>query len=264
MTAPHLLEKLINAGRLLCGSAHSRRRQYQILQNLDDHALSDIGITRDDIRRGIATRKRCTPDGDDTLARCAKPARARIARSAGVPPPVTVRDTRVEDMPQVLAIYAHYVLRSLSTFEEIPPSLDELLQRRALILRLGLPYLVAELDGDIVGYTYATGYRPRAAYRHTIENSVYVAPGLTGHGVGSALLHALIRQCGAGPWQQMVAVIGNSGNAGSIALHRRMGFDQVGTLKSVGFKHGKWVDTVIMQRSLTDEPAPIASHANTA
>lgn len=173
-------------------------------------------------------------------------------------PAVTVRDAEVSDMAGVQAIYAHHVLNSLATFEQIPPSLDELTARRDAVLRAGLPYLVAELDGRIVGYTYATAYRPRPAYRHTIEDSVYVADGMAGHGIGSALLAELISRCERGDWRQMLAVIGNSGNAGSLALHRRMGFQPVGTLKSVGFKFGQWVDTVLMQRPLGDGDGTLA------
>jgi phosphinothricin acetyltransferase len=155
-------------------------------------------------------------------------------------------------MTEVQAIYAHHVLHGLATFEEMPPSVDEMLSRRASVLSLGFPYLVAEMDGRIAGYSYATAYRARPAYRHTIENSVYVAGGLGGRGIGTALLTALIARCEAGPWRQMLAIIGNSGNTSSIALHRRLGFEHVGTLKSVGFKFGRWVDTVLMQRPLGD------------
>jgi L-amino acid N-acyltransferase YncA len=166
--------------------------------------------------------------------------------------PVLVRDTTEADMPAVQAIYAEQVLHGLSTFEEVPPSAGELAQRRAGVLALGLPYLAAELDGRVVGYSYATLYRPRAAYRHTIENSVYVAEGLRGKGIGAALLGALIQRCETGPWRQMIAVIGNSANTGSIELHRSLGFRPVGTLRDVGFKLGHWVDTVLMQRQLGD------------
>ena len=161
-----------------------------------------------------------------------------------------VRDARDADLAAVQAIYAHHVLRGLATFEEVPPSVDELAGRRAAVLALGLPYLVAEAEGRVVGYCYATSYRPRPAYRYTIEDSVYVADGLAGRGIGVALLAALITRCEAGAWRQMIAIIGNSENAGSIALHRRFGFLPVGTLASVGFKHGRWVDSVIMQRAL--------------
>jgi phosphinothricin acetyltransferase len=173
-------------------------------------------------------------------------------------PAVTVRDAQDADMAAVQAIYAYHVLNSLATFEETPPSVDELLARRDTVLRAGLPYLVGELGGQVVGYSYAIAYRPRPAYRHTIEDSVYVADGMGGHGIGSALLGELIARCERGNWRQMLAVIGNSGNAGSLALHRRMGFQPVGTLTSVGFKFGRWVDTVLMQRPLGDGDGTLA------
>jgi L-amino acid N-acyltransferase YncA len=153
-------------------------------------------------------------------------------------------------MGSVQKIYEHHVLHGLATFEELPPSVEELLARRAAVLDLGLAYLVAERAGAILGYSYATFYRPRPAYRHTVEDSVYLAEGLGGQGIGTALLAELIRRCEAGPWRQMLAVIGNSGNAGSIGLHRKLGFEHTGTLRSVGFKLGRWVDTVLMQRAL--------------
>ncbi|NTI19328.1 N-acetyltransferase [Agrobacterium rhizogenes] len=161
-----------------------------------------------------------------------------------------IRDASDGDMEAIRDIYTHHVLHGLATFEGVPPSADELRSRRASVLGVGLPYLVAELNGEIVGYSYATAYRPRPAYRFSIEDSVYVADGLGGRGVGSALLQELIARCEKGPWRQMLAVIGNSGNAGSLALHRRMGFQPIGTFKSAGFKLGRWVDTVLMQRAL--------------
>jgi len=163
---------------------------------------------------------------------------------------IAVRDATDADLAAVQAIYAHHVRYGLATFEEVPPSMAELGARRAAVLALGLPYLVAEAAGVVVGYCYATSYRARPAYRYTIEDSVYVAEGLGGRGIGAALLGALIARCEAGPWRQMIAIIGNSENAGSIALHRRLGFHTVGTLASVGFKLGRWVDSVVMQRAL--------------
>jgi L-amino acid N-acyltransferase YncA len=165
-------------------------------------------------------------------------------------PSPLVRDATEHDMASVQAIYAEHVLHGLASFEETPPSLDEMLSRRASVLRLRLPYLVAELGGRVVGYSYASSYRPRPAYRYTVEDSVYIAPELGGRGLGTALLRSLIARCEAGPWRQMLAVIGDSGNEASIALHRRMGFQLTGTFKSVGFKLGRWVDSVLMQRSL--------------
>ena len=153
-------------------------------------------------------------------------------------------------MAAVLDIYAHHVLNSLATFEETPPTLEEMLARRSASVELGLPYLVAEAGGKIMGFAYAGAYRARPAYRFTIEDSVYVADGLSGRGIGSALLGELIAACERGPWRQMLAVVGDSANAGSIVLHRRFGFELVGTLRSVGFKLGRWIDTPILQRAL--------------
>jgi L-amino acid N-acyltransferase YncA len=163
---------------------------------------------------------------------------------------VRVRDAGEGDMGAVQAIYAHHVLKGLATFEEVPPTTAALEERRRAARAAGLPYLVAEAGGAVVGFACATAYRPRPAYRFTVEDSVYVAEGLGGRGIGSALLGALIVRCQAGPWRQMIAVIGDSGNAGSIALHLRHGFEPVGTLRSIGFKLGRWVDTLLMQRRL--------------
>jgi phosphinothricin acetyltransferase len=161
-----------------------------------------------------------------------------------------VRAANEADMAAVRDIYAHYVLHSLATFEEIPPTLEDMLARRRASLDLGLPYLVAAAGAEILGFAYAAAYRARPAYRFTIEDSVYVADGLGGQGIGSALLGDLIARCEGGPWRQMLAVVGDSANSGSIALHRRFGFELVGILRSVGFKHGRWVDTPILQRPL--------------
>lgn len=176
-------------------------------------------------------------------------------RSDSASPPagplgVVIRDANEADVLGVQWIYAHHVRHGLATFEEVPPSLHDLMTRRIAVLAADLPYLIAERDGEVVGYSYATVFRARSGYRHTIEDSVYVAEGLGGKGIGSALLEALISRCETGPWRQMIAVIGDSANAASIALHRRLGFRHVGTLDSVGFKLGRWVDVVLMQRSL--------------
>jgi phosphinothricin acetyltransferase len=161
-----------------------------------------------------------------------------------------IRDGAERDLSTIADIYAHHVLKGLATFEEVPPSIEELAARRAAVLGAGLPYLAAGLDGRVVGYAYATPYRPRPAYRYTIEDSVYVEEGRGGEGIGTALLAELIARCESGPWRQMLAVIGDSGNSASLALHRRLGFAAVGTFTSVGFKLGRWVDTVLMQRPL--------------
>jgi L-amino acid N-acyltransferase YncA len=171
-------------------------------------------------------------------------------QTADTRPAIFVRDASDADLGAITSIYATHVLHGLASFEEIPPSLDEMKSRRAGVLQLGLPYLVAELNGRVVGYSYATFYRTRPAYRYTVEDSVYVEDGLNGRGIGTLLLAELIARCERGPWRQMLAVIGDSGNAGSIALHRRMGFTPAGSLTSVGFKFGRWVDTIVMQRPL--------------
>jgi phosphinothricin acetyltransferase len=170
-----------------------------------------------------------------------------------------VRDADDAHMAAVQRIYEHYVLTSLATFEETPPSVEDMLARRRATLDLGLPYLVAETGAEIIGFCYASAFRARPAYRFAIEDSVYVAPGREGNGLGAAMLGELIARCEKGPWRQMLAVVGDSGNLGSIALHRRFGFELTGTLRSVGFKFGRWVDTPILQRSLGpgDSEAPI-------
>lgn len=165
-------------------------------------------------------------------------------------PDLILRDARNDDMPAVQAIYAHHVMHGTASFELDPPPLDEMLRRRADILGNHLPYVVAERAGEVVGYGYATLYRPRPAYRSTVEDSVYVRDGLGGLGIGHALLQAIIEQCEAGGRRQMIAIIGDSGNAASIRLHHRLGFRRVGVFQSVGFKHGRWLDTVLMQREL--------------
>lgn len=163
---------------------------------------------------------------------------------------VIVRPVENGDMATVTDIYAHHVLYGKASFEETPPTETDMRTRRDALLDGDYPYLVAETDGQIVGYAYAGAYRPRPAYRNTVENSVYVAPGQEGNGVGTALLKDIIQRCEATGFRQMIAIIGDSGNAGSIALHARCGFHSVGVMKSVGFKHGVWLDSVVMQRPL--------------
>ena len=164
--------------------------------------------------------------------------------------PFIVRPATERDIIPIDRIYRYYVLHSSATFEITPPTLDELAKRRSKILDCGLPYLVAEQNGTVIGYAYASEYRPRPAYRFTVEDSLYVDPCHVGHGCGIALLGALIEQCEAGPWRQMVAVIANTGSDASIRLHERFAFHKVGTLRSVGFKFNKWLDTLFMQRTL--------------
>lgn len=161
-----------------------------------------------------------------------------------------VRDATDADLLAIQAIYAQHVLHGVASFEETPPSVDELRGRHDSVLSHGMPYLVAEVEGTIAGYCYATPYRPRAAYRNTIEDSIYMDHAFRGRGIGRVLLQALIERCETGPWRQMVAVIADGGSGGSASLHRSLGFEVIGTLKAVGFKHGRWLDTTLMQRAL--------------
>jgi len=153
-------------------------------------------------------------------------------------------------MTAVQRIYEPAVLHGTATFEEVPPTVEVMQSRRAAIEARGFPYLVAEVDGRVVGYAYANLYRERPAYRFTVENSVYVDPNLHRHGVGRALLEALIAACERTPVRQMIAVIGDSANQASVELHAACGFRHVGTLSSVGWKFGRWIDTVLMQRPI--------------
>jgi phosphinothricin acetyltransferase len=154
------------------------------------------------------------------------------------------------DAPALAAIYGAAVLHGFGTFEEVPPSPEEMDGRRRAVQDRGLPYLVAEDDGVVLGFAYAGPFRPRAAYRYTLEDSVYVAPEAQGRGVGRAVLSAVIAACAALGVRQLMAVIGDSENAGSIGLHRALGFEPTGVGHSVGFKHGRWVDIVHMQKAL--------------
>jgi phosphinothricin acetyltransferase len=165
-------------------------------------------------------------------------------------PAATIRPAADADLPAVQAIYAHHVLHGSASFETVPPDLAEMTRRHADITRRGMPYLVADVGGEVLGYAYAGPYRPRAAYRFTLEDSVYVAEGAAGRGVGRRLLDRLIADATALGYRQMLAVIGDSGNLGSIVLHQRAGFTHLGTLQSVGFKFGRWLDVVLMQRAL--------------
>lgn len=167
-----------------------------------------------------------------------------------MPEPIRIIDCDESHMPAIQAIYADYVLTHLATFEEVPPDLPEMLRRRGEVLRLGCPYIVALAGDTLLGYAYASSYRARSAYRFTIENSVYVARAAQRQGVGRQLLDELVRRCAAGPWRTMVAVIGDSANTASVGVHAAAGFTHVGVLRDVGFKFGRWVDTVLMERRL--------------
>jgi len=163
---------------------------------------------------------------------------------------ITVRHSIDSDISSITEIYAHEVLTGLASFEVEPPDTCEMAKRRENIVRGGYPYLVATQEDNIIGYAYAGPYRTRPAYQHTIENSVYVSPDARGKGVGRVLLTELIDLCTQGPWRTVIAIIGDTNNIGSIALHSSLGFRHVGTIEAAGFKLGRWVDSVIMQKML--------------
>jgi L-amino acid N-acyltransferase YncA len=163
---------------------------------------------------------------------------------------VQVRPALPDDLAAIQAIYSHHVLTGLASFEEAPPPAAELGRRYDEVIAKKLPYLVADFGGTVAGFGYCAPYRARSAYRYALEDSVYVRPDAQGRGVGSALLAELIRRCEALGYRQLIAVIGDSGHAASIGLHVSQGFLRVGTLRSVGFKFGRWVDSVLMQRPL--------------
>jgi phosphinothricin acetyltransferase len=169
-----------------------------------------------------------------------------------------VREATEADASDLAAIYRDAVLHGFGTFEEEPPTAVDMDARRRAVQDKGLPYLVAEVDGRVLGFAYAGPFRPRAAYRYTLEDSVYVSPDAKGQGVGRAVLSAVIEACEALGIRQLMAVIGDTQNAGSIGLHKALGFEQTGVGKSVGFKHGRWVDIVHMQKALNggDTRAP--------
>ena len=168
------------------------------------------------------------------------------------PPPtvnVTICACEEDHVAAITTIYAHHVLHGLASFEIEPPSEDDM-RRHLDIVSRNYPYLVAECDREVVGYAYASPYRLRPAYRHTAENSVYLRPEWTGRGIGRQLMSALLAECEARGLRQIVAVIGDSANCASIRLHKSLGFREVGVLRSVGFKFGRWVESVLMQRAL--------------
>jgi L-amino acid N-acyltransferase YncA len=163
---------------------------------------------------------------------------------------VIIRAATASDMDAIAHIYAHHVNHGTGTFETEAPDSSEIRRRWSEVISRGLPWLVADDVGDIVGYAYAGPYRPRVAYRHTVEDSIYVRADRLGSGVGRLLMPALIDATKVCGMHQVIAVIGDSGNQASIQLHRRFGFQDAGLLKDVGFKFGRWLDTVFMQRSL--------------
>ena len=164
--------------------------------------------------------------------------------------PPLIRPSVTADLPQITAIYEWNVLNGTGTFELEAPDLAEMARRRDDVLSKGLPWLVAEHEGQVLGYAYANHFRPRRAYRFCLEDSIYLADGARGQGLGKLLLAELLTQCEAQGARQMLAVIGDSANAGSIGVHRSLGFEHTGLLKASGWKFGAWRDVVIMQRAL--------------
>ncbi len=163
---------------------------------------------------------------------------------------VLLRSAKAGDIPEITRIYAHAVLNGTASFELAAPDVAEMMRRYRALVAAGFPYLVAQSAGELLGYAYAGAYRARPAYRWTVEDSVYVAPHAHRRGVGSALLRRLIEASETDGYRQMIAVIGDTANVSSIELHRALGFHMVGTLANTGFKFGRWLDTVLMQRSL--------------
>lgn len=163
---------------------------------------------------------------------------------------VLLRPAAPADVPRIAAIYAHAVTHGSASFELEPPGAAEMTARREALVAAGYPYLVADAAGTVIGYAYAGAYRPRPAYRDTVEGSVYVDPGRHRAGLGRLLLAGLVDEAAARGFRQMVAVIGDSANAASIRLHEALGFRHAGILRAVGWKHGRWLDSVLMQRAL--------------
>ena len=161
-----------------------------------------------------------------------------------------IRPSRDEDLPAITAIYAHNVLHGTGTFEITPPAQPDMATRRADVLTKGLPWLVAELDGQVVGFAYCNWLRPREAFRFAAEDSIYLAPASHGRGVGRALLTELCAQAERAGMRKMVAVIGDSANAGSIGLHAALGFVHTGLIRSCGWKFDRWLDIVYMEKAL--------------
>ena len=168
-----------------------------------------------------------------------------------------IRPTLEADLPAITAIYQQAVREGTATFELEPPDLAEMTRRYRALVDGGYPYFVAMLDGRVAGYAYAGAYRPRPAYRFTVENSIYLDPAFHRRGVGSALLERLVAECEARGFRQMIAVIGDSANAGSIGVHSACGFEMIGTHPNVGLKFGRWLDTVMMQRALGEGGAAV-------
>lgn len=165
-------------------------------------------------------------------------------------PELLIRPSVDDDLPALAALYGWHVENGTGTFEMAAPTVDEMKRRRADVLARGMPWLVLERAGHVDGYAFANWFRPRPGYRFCVEDSVYLAPGAAGHGLGRLLLVELLARCEAAGARQMLAVIGDGANAASIGVHRSLGFEPAGTLHAAGWKFGRWLDVVLMQRSL--------------
>ncbi|NJM42579.1 MAG: N-acetyltransferase [Anaerolineae bacterium] len=183
---------------------------------------------------------------------------------AQTPNGVNLRAATLADAPAITAIYAYQVKTGTASWELTPPNLDEVRNRMRAILDAGYPHIVAEVDGVVLGYSYASSYRPRPGYRFTCENSVYVDPSQQRKGIAKLLLSELIVRCAAQGLRQMIAVIGDSDNIASIKLHESVGFVRVGLLPNIGFKFDRWLDSVLMQRALTPGPSPVRTGEGSA
>lgn len=173
---------------------------------------------------------------------------------------ILIRDSQDTDLPDMARIYGHHVLHGTGTFETEAPPEAEMATRRADVLRKGLPWLVLEHEDRVAGFAYANWFRPRAAFRFAVEDSIYLDPAHTGHGHGRALLTELLARCEAAGMRKAIAVIGDAANAGSIGLHRALGFSHTGTVRSCGWKFDRWLDIVLMEKTLGpgDQTAPLA------
>ena len=164
----------------------------------------------------------------------------------------TIRPSRDDDLPAIARIYGHHVLHGTGTFETTPPTEAEMAARRADVLAKGLPYLVVEDEGQVLGFAYCQWFKPRPAYRYSAEDSIYLHPDARGRGLGRMLLAALAEEAQRAGLRKLIAVIGDSANAGSIGVHRSLGFEQVGVIRSCGWKFGRWLDIVLMEKPLGD------------
>ena len=163
-----------------------------------------------------------------------------------------IRPSRDEDLPAICAIYGHHVLHATGTFETVPPTQAEMSARRADVLAKGLPYLVVEDEGQVLGFAYCQWFKPRPAYRFSAEDSIYLHPDARGRGLGQQLLAALIEQAQQAGLRKLIAVIGDSANAASIGVHRSQGFEPAGVIRSCGWKFDRWLDIVLMEKTLGD------------